>query len=235
MARVPVIAVDGPGGTGKGTVCAELSRRLRWHLLDSGALYRAVGLAARRQGVALNDAPGLARLARVVEIRFERDAGPDGPVRTLVDGVDVTQDIRSEECGSAASQVAAHPDVRAALLSQQRAFRQEPGLVADGRDMGTVVFPDAELKIYLTATPDVRAQRRHKQLKEKGIDVSLRRLFEDMSERDRRDQERIASPMQPAGDAIVLDTSVDDARKVLEAVWDLVCRKLPVVATGIDW
>jgi cytidylate kinase len=229
---VPVITVDGPGGTGKGTVCAGLSAALGWHLLDSGALYRAVGLAALRAGIDLDDAPAVAALAGSLPVHFSRDAAGGDPIRTWIGDDDVSEAIRSEECGSAASRVAAHGTVRACLLAQQRAFRRPPGLVADGRDMGTVVFPDAGLKIYLTAEVDVRAQRRHKQLKQKGIDVSLRRLLADMAERDRRDEARAASPMRPADDAVVLDTSERDAAEVLNQIMELALRRYPRGGTG---
>lgn len=226
-AAVPVITVDGPGGTGKGTVCAGLSAALGWHLLDSGALYRAAGFAALRQGLDLDDGDSVAVLAQTLDIRFTRDgAGPD-PIRTWVGDEDVSAAIRSEECGAAASRVAAQPAVRAALLARQRAFRRLPGLVADGRDMGTVVFPDAGLKIYLTASVAVRVQRRHKQLKQKGIDVSLPRLSADMVERDRRDEQRTASPMRPAEDALVMDSSERDAAEVLREVLELARIRFP--------
>lgn len=224
---VPVVTVDGPGGTGKGTVCAGLSGRLGWHLLDSGALYRAVGLAAQRRGIDLERGGAVAELASTIQIRFSREATGSEPIRTWVDGLEVSDDIRTEECGAAASRIAAHPEVRASLLAQQRRFRKEPGLVADGRDMGTVVFPDAVLKFYLTASVEVRAKRRHKQLKQKGIDVSLRRLFADIAERDRRDQGRSVSPMRPAEDSIVLDTSNRESGEVLELVMDWVRQRYP--------
>lgn len=224
---VPVITVDGPGGTGKGTVCAGLAAILGWHLLDSGALYRAVGLAAMRSGVDMDQGNAVAAVARNLEIRFSRGRAEGDAIRTWLGNEDVSDAIRSEECGSAASRVAAHPVVRICLLEQQRAFRRPPGLVADGRDMGTVVFPDAGLKIYLTAAMEVRAQRRYKQLKQKGIDVSLPRLSADMAERDRRDEGRVASPMRPAEDALVMDSSERDAVEVLREVMELAQKRYP--------
>lgn len=224
---VPVITIDGPGGTGKGTVCAGLSAALGWHLLDSGALYRTVGLAALRSGLDLDRGEAVATLARFLDIRFTRGTGGADPIRTWLGNDDVSEAIRSEDCGSAASRVAAHPAVRTGLLEQQRAFRQSPGLVADGRDMGTVVFPDAGLKIYLTASVEVRAQRRYKQLKQKGIDVSLPRLSADMAERDRRDEGRAVSPMRPADDALVMDSSERDATEVLREVMELARKRYP--------
>ncbi len=224
---VSVIAVDGPGGTGKGTVCAGLSAQLGWHLLDSGALYRAVALAAARSGIDLDDGSRVAELVPGLQIRFSREQGGVEPIRTWLGGTDISAEIRTEECGAAASRVAAHREVRAGLLTQQRAYRQAPGLVADGRDMGTVVFPDAGLKIYLTASVEVRAERRLKQLKQKGIDVSLRRLFADITERDARDQGRVVSPMRPADDAVILDTSNRDADAVLAEILELVRQRYP--------
>jgi cytidylate kinase len=224
---VPVIAIDGPGGTGKGTVCAQLSAQLGWHLLDSGALYRAVGLAASRAGIDLDDGCQVAELVPTLQIRFTREEGGPDPIRTWIGETDVSADIRTEECGAAASRVAAHQEVRAGLLTQQRAYRKTPGLVADGRDMGTVVFPNAGLKIYLTASVEVRAQRRLKQLKQKGIDVSLRRLFADITGRDARDQGRLVSPMRPADDAVILDTSNRDADAVFAQVLELARQRYP--------
>ena len=227
---VPVVAVDGPGGTGKGTVCAGLSAQLGWHLLDSGALYRAVALAASRSGIDLENGSLVAELVPTLQIRFSREDGGVDPIRTWVHGTDISADIRTEDCGAAASRVAAHQEVRAGLLTQQRAYRKEPGLVADGRDMGTVVFPDAGLKIYLTASVEVRAQRRLKQLKQKGIDVSLRRLFADITERDARDQGRLVSPMRPADDAVILDTSNRDADAVFAQILELARQRYPRTA-----
>lgn len=205
---VPVVTVDGPSGSGKGTVCRLLARRLGWHLLDSGALYRLVGLAARRHAIDPADHLALEALARDLDVRFASDAA-EGAVheRVILEGEDVGPMLRSEEVGMLASVIAVVPGVRSALLIRQRAFRQPPGLVADGRDMGTVVFPDATLKVFLTASAEERAQRRYKQLKEKGETVSLPRLVEDIVARDRRDAERAVAPLRPAPDAVSIDTT----------------------------
>lgn len=213
--RAPAITIDGPSGTGKGTLAVHLCRWLGWHLLDSGALYRVVAYQARRLGVALDANEELATIAAGLPLEF---SGHDDLVEVRLDGVDVSSDIRSEAVGDDASRVAALAPVRAALLARQRQFLQPPGLIADGRDMGTVVFPTAELKIFLTASAEVRAERRYKQLKQKGIDVNLARLSEDIAARDRRDKERKVSPLQPASDAIILDTTALDIAAVEESV-----------------
>jgi len=203
---MPIITIDGPSGSGKGTISRLIAGRLAWHLLDSGALYRLVALAARRQGVSLEDEAALANLAAGLDFRFE--SGPEGAeTQVLLGGEDVTQAIRSEQCGNDASAIAVLPGVRRALLEKQRHFSVPPGLVADGRDMGTVVFPHADLKIFLTASCRERAERRHKQLKEKGVDVSLTNLLEDIARRDERDHSRDTAPMKPAPDAVVIDTT----------------------------
>lgn len=214
-AEVPVLAVDGPSGSGKGTVSAMLARRLGWHLLDSGALYRLVALAASEQGVPTDAAQALAGVARRMEIAFR--AGDDG-IAAELDGRDVTGRLRTEAVSRGASEVAAVPAVRTALLERQRAFAVPPGLVADGRDMGTAVFPDARLKVFLTASPEERARRRYKQLKEKGIDVRLRDLSRDIAERDRRDASRPVSPLRPAEDARVLDSTSMTPDDVVERI-----------------
>lgn len=221
-----MLAIDGPSGSGKGTVGQILAERLGWHFLDSGALYRAVGLAAARRGEAtLRDAAALARLAETLDIRFELRPG-GAPVKVILDGEDVGDAIRTEESGRRASLVAAVPGVRAALLAKQRALRRPPGLVADGRDMGTTVFPDAILKIYLIASPEIRAERRYKQLKEKGFDANLRRLLDEIRERDVRDQARAASPLKPAADAHVLDTSPLSITGAVDRIHDLLRQRL---------
>ena len=213
--RPPTITIDGPSGTGKGALATRLVRASGWHLLDSGALYRVLAYAAQREGLSLDSEADLARLGASLALEFQV---ADEAVQVWLNGVDVSTDIRSETAGSAASHIAAVAAVRAALLARQREFLRPPGLVADGRDMGTVVFPAAELKIFLTASPAIRAERRYKQLKQKGIDVNLARLSEDITARDRRDQEREVSPLQPASDAIILDTSALDIDAVEESV-----------------
>ncbi len=216
--RPPVIAIDGPSGSGKGTLARALAERLGWNFLDSGALYRLVAYAALHDGVRLNDVSALAGVAMRLEIRFVLDAThPDG-VRVFLREADVTEDIRSEAVGEAASTVAAYPAVREALIGLQRGFLRLPGLVADGRDMGTVVFPFAALKLFLTARVEERAQRRHKQLKDKGMSVSLARLLEGMRARDERDETRAASPLRPAEDAQVIDSTELSIEQVLERV-----------------
>ena len=214
MSDVPVITLDGPSGSGKGTVSQRLATGLGWHYLDSGAIYRALAHAANKADV--SDSATAAEMARTLNLAFQ--PSPDGGAAVLLDGVDITDDIRTEECGALASRLAAEPEVRAALLQRQRDFRQAPGLVADGRDMGTVVFPDASHKIYLTASAEIRAERRHKQLKLKGINDSIARLIEVIRERDARDEGRETSPLKPAADAIVLDTSDLSLDEVVERV-----------------
>jgi cytidylate kinase len=225
-AGVPVLTIDGPSGSGKGTIAQALARRLGWHRLDSGALYRSVGLAAGRRGVAFDDPEQLAAMTAGLQLEFSTVG--DAEV-VLLDGQDISAAIRSEAAGRAASEVAALAPVRLALLQRQRAFAIEPGLVADGRDMGTVVFPAAVLKVFLTASAEERALRRHKQLKEKGIDVSLRDLSRGIAERDQRDASRSIAPLRPAGDARVLDSTelspADVVRQVLE--W-LQAKGIPV-------
>jgi cytidylate kinase len=200
MNRIPVIAIDGPSASGKGTVAQALARALGFHYLDSGALYRLVALAAINRGADLGDEAALTSLAAGLDARF---AGGE----ILLEGQRATEAIRTEACGVASSRVAAVPGVRAALLDRQRAFREPPGLVADGRDMGSVVFPDARLKVFLTASPETRAERRYKQLKDKGIAANIATLLLDLAERDARDAARAIAPLKPAPDARILDTT----------------------------
>jgi len=217
-ANIPVIAIDGPSGSGKGTIAQEVSRTLSFHLLDSGALYRVVGLAAQRSDLLHADEADVAALARGLDIRFSStDAGEQ---EIWLDGEDVSGQVRTEEGGTLASRVAALPAVRDALMDLQRGFRRAPGLVADGRDMGTTVFPDAALKVFLTASAEVRGKRRHKQLKDKGIDVSLAALSRDIEDRDRRDSERSVAPLRPADDARLLDSSKLTIDEVTQTVLD---------------
>ncbi len=216
---VPVIAIDGPGGSGKGTVTTRLARHLGWHFLDSGALYRLTALAAMNQQVDLNNETLLGEVAANLDIHFQTTAGD---VITMLDGKDVSGRLRHEDTGAVASRIAAIPAVRAALASRQRLFRQTPGLVADGRDMGTVIFPDAKLKIFLTASADIRAQRRYKQLKDKGESVNLTRLFREIKARDLRDQSRSIAPLRPAEDAVIIDSTSLSIDEVFEKVLSLV-------------
>lgn len=214
--RAPVITVDGPSGAGKGTLCHRLARALGWHLLDSGALYRVTGQACVIEGVSWDDHAAVAEVARHLQVAFETDAS--GEVKVRYRGEDISRIIRTEEGGRGASTVAAIPAVREALLARQREICRAPGLVADGRDMGTVVFPEAPLKIFLTASAEERARRRYLQLLEKGEDVSLPRLLEDIEERDARDQNRAVAPLVPAEDAVVIDSS----RLPIDEVFDRV-------------
>jgi len=219
---VPVLAVDGPSGAGKGAVSAALARRLGWHVLDSGAVYRALALAALDAGISAADEAALLRLAERMPLSFA--AGDDG-IDVFLDGRDIGARLRTEAVSVMASKVASRPAVRGALLDAQRRCRKPPGLVADGRDMGTVVFPDAALKIFLEASVAERASRRYKQLKEKGESVILSRLFRDMQERDRRDRERAVSPTVPADDAIVVDSTDLPLDAVVERIETLVRRR----------
>jgi len=217
----PVLTIDGPSGSGKGTISALVAERLGWHLLDSGALYRAVGYAAGMAGVDLSDMEAVTRCAQTTKIRF-RAAVDSGETRVIVNGHDATDELRTETAGAAASAIASMPPVREALVALQLGFRKAPGLVADGRDMGTVIFPDAGHKIFLTASAAERAKRRYKQLKEKGLNVTLGGLQREIEARDERDASRTIAPLKPAEDAVVVDTTgmaIDEVvAKVLSVV-----------------
>jgi len=219
---IPVIAIDGPVGSGKGTIARKVARALGYHLLDSGALYRLTALSAAKQGVDLANIDAVARVARDLNVRF--DSNPDGTELIWLDDEDVTLEIRKETTGEMASVVAVIPEVREALLERQRAFQQAPGLVADGRDMGSLVFPSAAVKVFLTASAEERAARRHKQLKDKGIGVSLAALSRDIEDRDRRDSERSVAPLRPAEDARILDSSGQSIEAVTQTVLDWVAN-----------
>jgi len=220
---VPVITIDGPSGSGKGTISRMLARELGFHFLDSGALYRLLAFAAQRRGIALDDESALAALSGELDIRFPADGEGD---RVLLEGEDVGDAIRTEAAGSGASRVAVLPAVREALLDRQRRFRLVPGLVADGRDMGTVVFPDADAKIFLTASAEERARRRCKQLNEKRISVKFEDVLADIQVRDERDASRSVAPLQPAKDADLLDTSELDIPATIERLRDILKNRL---------
>ena len=219
-----VLTIDGPSGSGKGTVARRVAEALGWHLLDSGALYRLTALAATRDGVRLDDIAGVSAIAAGLDAKF--DVADDGDERILLRGEDVTAAIRNENCGELASQVAQHDEVRKALVGLQKSYRKPPGLVADGRDMGTIIFPDAGSKVFLTASPEERARRRYKQLKEKGISANLARLSIDISERDKRDATRAIAPLRPAADAVQIDTTGLSIDEVVALVVELVRDRL---------
>ncbi|WP_256773970.1 MULTISPECIES: (d)CMP kinase [unclassified Stenotrophomonas] len=220
MNQLPsVLTIDGPSGAGKGTVSRIVARRLGWHYLDSGALYRAVGVAASWADIDTSDASALVRCTFDTHVRFIEAA--DGGLRVVVNDTDATDELRLETTGALASAIAAIPEVRAALKERQRAFRLEPGLVADGRDMGTVIFPDAPYKVFLTASAEERAERRHKQLKDKGVSVNFDDLLREIMARDARDAQRTVAPLKPADDAVIIDTSGIGIDAVVANVLDL--------------
>ena len=210
-ANAPVVTIDGPGGSGKGTLSSLVAAELGWHLLDSGALYRIVAAMARRQAIDLNDEKSLVAMIPNLQIAFDGD-------RVDVNGDDLSDEIRTGEAGVAASQVAALPEVRDSILTLQKSFQRAPGLVADGRDMGTVVFPQAATKIFLDASAEVRANRRYKQLKNKGLSVNLRDLLEQIQERDARDRGRAVAPLKPAADALIIDSTQMTIEEVLQMI-----------------
>lgn len=216
QAQVPVLTIDGPSGSGKGTISRLVAAKLGWHYLDSGALYRAVAVAASWLAIDLSDCGALVRCAYDIDVAFRDDAA--GEPRVLVNGVDATDDLRTETTGAAASAIAAIAEVRTALQERQRAFRKAPGLVADGRDMGTVIFPDAEIKVFLTASAEERALRRYKQLKDKDVPVTMAGLLREIVARDARDASRAVAPLRPADDAVRIDTTGLPIDAVVERV-----------------
>ncbi len=219
----PVVTIDGPGGAGKGTLCMLLATKLGWHLLDSGAIYRVLAVAALKHQIALDDITSLAELAANLNVHFPIE---DDQVLIVLDGVNVTDEIRTEITGNLASKVAAYPAVRAALLSRQQNFVQSPGLIADGRDMGTVVFPSAPLKIFLDASAEERAKRRQLQLQQKGINVNFNNLLQEIQERDFRDRNRPVAPLKPADDAVVIDSTSMSIDAVFNQVLALVNQRI---------
>lgn len=223
--NTPVITIDGPSGAGKGTIARMLAEKLGWQLLDSGAIYRVLALAALHHNVSLENEEALTPLAGHLDVRFATDKD-GGEVRVILEGEDVSREIRTEQVAAAASKVAAFPTVREALLRRQRAFRELPGLIADGRDMGTVVFPGANVKFFLTASPEERAERRYKQLQEKGFDASIQDLLHEIRERDERDANRKVAPLKPADDALVVDSTSMGIDQVLGVVLQHAQHKL---------
>lgn len=228
--HVPIIALDGPSGSGKGVVANFLSTQYKFHLLDSGALYRLVGIAARRSSIALENSPldelVLGEIARSLDVAFTPTNNPEDPLEIMLFGEQVSHEVRTDEAGVDASRVASLPAVRDGLFELQRSFRQAPGLVADGRDMGTVIFPEADVKIYLTASAKARAERRYNQLIHKGMGVNLHDLFQSIQARDERDMNREVSPLTPAEDAFVIDSTDMDIEAVLQNVIAIVTEKL---------
>ncbi|MBQ1784983.1 MAG: (d)CMP kinase [Gammaproteobacteria bacterium] len=227
---IPMITIDGPSGSGKGTIAQRLAEQLGWHLLDSGAIYRVLALAAVHHGVPLDDDEGLVPLAAHLDVQFVTTSHKQ--IRTILEGEDVSGSIRTEEVGAAASKVAAYPRVREALLRRQRAFRQLPGLVADGRDMGTVVFPEAPVKIFLTATAEERANRRYLQLQSVGASANLAQILADVQARDDRDTNRATAPLRPAEDAKVIDSSALSVDEVLSVILAYASERLETVTPG---
>ena len=221
---IPVITLDGPSGTGKGTICHLLAKHLKWNMLDSGAIYRVLAFAARKSEISMQDSEQLIPLALSLNLRFE--SSDDNETKVILDEENISIDIRSEQCGQEASTIAAIPEVREALLARQRSFAQSPGLVTDGRDMGTVVFPNAVLKIFLYADEQERAQRRFLQLKEKQITVSLAQVVEDLVKRDTRDTARTHAPLKAADDAIKIDTTSLSVVQVFNNVLELIDDRL---------
>lgn len=215
MTDMPILTIDGPSGSGKGTIAQMMARELGWHYLDSGAIYRVLAFASLKHQIPASHEGALVKLAQHLDLQFELD---ENGLKVLLEGQEVSQQIRTEKAGNAASKVAVIPSVRAALLQRQRDFAQAPGLVTDGRDMGTVVFPDAQFKVFLTASAEERALRRHKQLKEKGIESNLSDLIAEISERDKRDSERKVAPLLPAKDALILDSTELGITAVYEKV-----------------
>ena len=224
--EIPVLTIDGPSGSGKGTIVQHVAEKLGWHLLDSGALYRLVAFGCQKNTISFDNEAAVAAYAESLDVVFELVADNSGQkeLQIVLEGEVVGPELRTETTGNVASVVAAMPAVRAALLQRQRDFRQSPGLVADGRDMGTTVFPDARTKIYLTASAEVRAERRYKQLKDKGISANLPDLLTEIAERDARDAQRSVSPLKPAADAVVLDTTSSTIEEVCDRVMQL-CRE----------